>query len=1433
MKKSLMIMLTLMTMSNVSLVYAESNELTKTETQFEPVTSQTDESDTVTNFIEDRQEVKWGKGKNVDGIAGLTYFRDIYPMNFYERYTLDFNGERSENDKSSTNKEAYRFFEDTNKKYNYEWVKPDGSSFDYKSREGRHSYSGELNDGFNVAHIRVTGGKLSTEGKVVEVPVFQETPYFRLLSEGKDEPKYALKILKKTSNGTTFPYYSGKDFRRKEKDEINQMVQNDLIFELYDVKTHQRISENIVPVQFIETSVENEKTRGQADIKVRVGDSKYTVSNSLLIVSDQLITDFGELDEWEPVNYNDSKGVVTNPINYSRVGMPNRGIKGRLDQVNGYILRDENDYGMVFEGNPRGDRTVTIRSRSEIGLNVGIREVDKPDSMQSLYPPELKEPFPGLNWSNDFGFGGAPFLEYGDRVSEKKLETDPNIPVNSTKPNRTGNFEPYRPIVDFSVTGKYFLRKGRNLLQIQVDPVNNVTYALSNGLSRNLNFKVRNEVYNNSARDKEFSMVEFADADYYSNNVKVFTLGDHKGFKLTAPSIPENGNRTDMDLSIIIKDNNLNWMTDVNKYQVGNFYEVGYNPFGSLLDEPGKEIFDFYKQKNIALTENGATGFAIGTSWKRLSLDEKLTSGYEVFLGQEIKYLDLAIKPVEQHIYQDQFDSDKIYTDYTVGNLQGFVNRGHFEVTYPDGVIGKQTSHLVTGETEIKGKYIFDRNHFPSELNPVSGKKVTYPLKTIFVNDSIDPNDGYDEFPSEDVFYNLHVYNLGATGILQQMKTNDKFSKKPEQVVTETVYLPGHKVKYEYLVDGKVITKDNPTVEELGLDRNNENIQFVTVKMTDIEPEENGRYALVQVPFLFFKETPKDKLFIYGEDFTIEPTDMSLWRDKDIDDFLIERSRALAYDLTKTPAERLPVKVDRPNLPLNLEGGTVEEFKIIAENPDKPNEIREKKIKITVGKKIEALANNQTITLGKKESELDLKDFVKDVKSFGRDVEKKDYEVKLLEKIPDVVTQDKAIKVEVSIPGVHGAVEIIEVPITMTWGNSIAFGGDGDGVDGRMGGGAYVLHNGKNSDSPYISAVSGAVTSDDNAPVTNNSNYSGKYLQIDHFTKGKNSDNYIIKEKELNPTFTTASSGAELKQNVLDKWGTNRSRNLKHGDIIRSWSAEENKQYVSTNGKMELSGGQDEEIYYEVTKSGYRRLRFNQYKEGQAKGLITYGIESEELNQLAIEGNYIELLEKDDSIKILGFKDGSYPDVSKPSEKNETTPGTIVIREKLESGNFVDYEVVVEFTIIDGSLKFSSADKLSFGTQEVPTSDVYFAPRDKQNKVVVSDSRYEPKAWDLKATMEEPLHYNKNGKSNILKGSSILMLNPKGDKTLSKDAVVVYEISDKAAEKGENVIRWNNQLNEGYRLFVKNGTAKKGERYESTIIYSLDDKPKAKAVGDK
>lgn len=1416
MKKSLVVILMLLTMSNASLVYAdedvESNDSAKTEEQFEEIEiidSQEKITDISGNI--DRQKDTWGKGKNPKSISGLKYSKDIYPMNFLERYTLDFNGERADNDKSSTTNNASRFFNDTSGKFTFEWVQPNGESFNYLARESRNSYSGNLENGFNVAHMRIKRASPFVD-EVVEIPVFQETPYFQLLSKDNEDPKYALKMMKKTPRGISFPYYSEKEFRRKTKDEIRQMLQRDLEFELYDVLSHERIPEELLSVSFFSSDVENENDRGQRSIKVSVGKDIYTMKNSLLIVSDQLIADYGELDEWDVLTYNDPKGVVQNPINNSRVGMPNHGIRGRLDQVNGYILRDHNDYGMIYEGNPEGGsgyRQPKIRSRSSIGLNVGIRNSEY--SMKNLYPAR----FDTSNWSPDHGFAGAPFLDplTYERISEKEIH-----------PKQ----KDFRPIVDFSVTGKYFLKKNRRLLQIQVDPDNEVTYVFSNGLSRNLNFDVRNEIYNNSLTKKEFALVEVADTDYYSDNVPIKTIGDHKGFKLTAPSLPENGNAKDMDLSIIVKNSNLDWITDVNKYKVGNFEETNYNPFGDFLEAPGLEVLDELKKPGINLTEDRATGFAVATPWKELELDEKLSSGYEIFLGKQIEYLKLKLNPKSKNIYQDQFDNS-LYTDFTVSELQGFVKEGHFEVTYPDGEVKQQVAELVSGNT-IKGRYVFDRNHFPSELNPISGRKVTYSLKTIFVNDS---NDDYNELPSQEEFYNLHVYNLGATGILQQMKTNDKFSKKPEQVVTETVYLPGHKVKYEYLVDGKVITKDNPTVEELGLDRNNENIQFVTVKMTDIEPEENGRYALVQVPFLFFKETPKDKLFIYGEDFTIEPTDMSLWRDKDIDDFLIERSRALAYDLTKTPAERLPVKVDRPNLPLNLEGGTVEEFKIIAENPDNPNDIREKKIKITVGKKIEALANNQTITLGKKESELDLKDFVKDVKSFGRDVEKKDYEVKLLEKIPDVVTQDKAIKVEVSIPGVHGAVEIIEVPITMTWGNSIAFGGDGDGVNGRMGGGAYVLHNGKDSDSPYISAVSGAVTSDDNAPVTNNSNYSGKYLQIDHFTKGKNSDNYTIKEKELNPTFTTASSGAELKQNVLDKWGTNRSRNLKHGDIIRSWSAEENKQYVSTNGKMELSGGQGEEIYYEVTKSGYRRLRFNQYKEGQAKGLITYGIESEELNQLAIKGNYIELLEKDDSIKILGFKDGSYPDVSKPSEKNETTPGTIVIREKLESGNFVDYEVVVEFTIIDGSLKFSSADKLSFGTQEVPTSDVYFAPRDKQNKVVVLDSRYEPKAWDLKATMEEPLHYNKNGKSNILKGSSILMLDPKGDKTLSKDAVVVYEISDKAAEKGENVIRWNNQLNEGYRLFVKNGTAKKGERYESTIIYSLDDKPKAKAVGEK
>ncbi|OTP31563.1 hypothetical protein A5798_001585, partial [Enterococcus sp. 6C8_DIV0013] len=40
-------------------------------------------------------------------------------------------------------------------------------------------------------------------------------------------------------------------------------------------------------------------------------------------------------------------------------------------------------------------------------------------------------------------------------------------------------------------------------------------------------------------------------------------------------------------------------------------------------------------------------------------------------------------------------------------------------------------------------------------------------------------------------------------------------------------------------------------------------------------------------------------------------------------------------------------------------------------------------------------------------------------------------------------------------------------------------------------------------------------------------------------------------------------------------------------------------------------------------------------------------------------------------------------------------------------------------------------------------------------------------------------------------------------------------------------------LNECYRLVIKNGTAENNKRYESTITYSIDEKPKAKAVGSK
>lgn len=97
--------------------------------------------------------------------------------------------------------------------------------------------------------------------------------------------------------------------------------------------------------------------------------------------------------------------------------------------------------------------------------------------------------------------------------------------------------------------------------------------------------------------------------------------------------------------------------------------------------------------------------------------------------------------------------------------------------------------------------------------------------------------------------------------------------------------------------------------------------------------------------------------------------------------------------------------------------------------------------------------------------------------------------------------------------------------------------------------------------------------------------------------------------------------------------------------------------------------------------------------------------------------------------------------------------------------------------------------------------------------------------------MEKPLQYEEGQNVYELTGSSIVLFgsNGKGDTTLTDTPKIIKQVPDNSG--GKNVISWNNKTNEGYRLFVKQGTAKKNKKYQGTFIYSIDDSPEVKAVG--
>ncbi|WP_288394916.1 WxL domain-containing protein [uncultured Vagococcus sp.] len=809
-------------------------------------------------------------------------------------------------------------------------------------------------------------------------------------------------------------------------------------------------------------------------------------------------------------------------------------------------------------------------------------------------------------------------------------------------------------------------------------------------------------------------------------------------------------------------------------------------------------------------------------------IDEKFSTE-EAIIVYKANYMDLKLSETEKHVYPDQINKD-ISFKYTLSKIPVDTGDGEIRFTYPKQ--NEKDSDKIVFETQdiinksVSGEYFIKPDMLMDNIDYTMGTKPTYDINTRgwYLTPS-----AYQNMRSRKVPYVFHVYNLGAKPIPQKIKKGESFNKLPKDIIFDQVILPGHSAELEYVKSDGSLTKDPA---ELDIDTSKEtggNPLILQVKMTD--KDEPSRSAIINVPLTIGEIPDKTKLVLSAEDFELEQDRLRKTPPNAINALILEKSKAVAFDPVTGSTEGVKLEVLETNLKTDSKENEVYTAKIKASKKGFDDQIKEIKIHVLSG--LKAQSNPQKVPLGKKVQELDLKDFVKDVEVSGKKIDKTQYEVSLLDKIPDVVTEKNtpvSIPVEVRLVGAPvGSGEKVEVPVTVMWGNSIAFGGDEK--DGRMGGGAYSLHHNKSDGTTYISAVSGLVNSNDNEVI--NSLDTEKTLELDVFNVSAATDVYEIKKDNLTPEYRMSALGSYKKQDVLNSWGTDRLKSVQLGDVVRGWSSEADKQYLTSpeSEKPTALNDKEKEIYYEITKEGYRRLTFNLLEEGSAKGLIMYGTDKKTLQSQASNGDFIKLKQDNPKVKILGFKDGNYPDTSKPTKVGESTKGTIIIQEVLLTGKKVNYEVEMDFTIVDGGLSFESVDNLTFGTQKLPTRDLYFAPENEKNDVVVKDTRYAPKEWDLQARMDEALKYSEGTKQYELEGSSVVLLDTKGnDKILSKDSQTIFKVKD--AKKGINTISWDNKTNTGYRLFVRGGTAKEDKKYRSTITYSIDDKPTTRAVGD-
>ena len=353
--------------------------------------------------------------------------------------------------------------------------------------------------------------------------------------------------------------------------------------------------------------------------------------------------------------------------------------------------------------------------------------------------------------------------------------------------------------------------------------------------------------------------------------------------------------------------------------------------------------------------------------------------------------------------------------------------------------------------------------------------------------------------------------------------------------------------------------------------------------------------------------------------------------------------------------------------------------------------------------KISANPNKQTVNLGSEFNKVSPYDFITDVKLGNQILTKDEYTVSVQNTVSTDTIGDKTAKVLVTYKKDTSKTVSIDVPVNVLWGNSIVYGGYDYAASGRTTA-AFTLNNG---DNPFITAAQGG-TRDDNLAI--HSNFPDELYYTFNWFDLSSKQTFLMKEDEKGTSFIQAN-GNDLKKDKLNEWGVNQKQAVNYGDVVRAWQVETSKNWLYENEQKNIYNKGNQSVYYEITKTGYMPLTFNQ-------ATINKRTISIDESDKEIENKIAESIELPDGITAKFIE---YPN----REKQGDSQGIIRVSQTLGSGKTIEYDYIAPFEVVNDRLKVETQEaNVYLGTNSSLISPQIFIKSVKIGDQELSKSDY-------------------------------------------------------------------------------------------------------------